>query len=184
MPPHISPCNPPTAAESAQTVYKEFAAGMGFPAAPNFIRTQGHAPNVARGSWEVVKNILVSGVIPRWIKELMFVAISVERSCMYCAAAHIACCRMLEVNPDWISATAKNELSVIADPKLRDMILFAVKAACTPQTITPSDYSNLRSHGLDEHEIMEIIGMAAFAVYANTIADATAMSSDEIFDSL
>jgi hypothetical protein len=31
---------------------------------------------------------------------------------------------------------------------------------------------------------MEIIAMAAFAVYANIIADATAMEADEKFDAL
>jgi AhpD family alkylhydroperoxidase len=33
------------------------------------------------------------------MKELMFVAISVDRGCRYCDAAHVACCRMLGVNP-------------------------------------------------------------------------------------
>jgi len=31
---------------------------------------------------------------------------------------------------------------------------------------------------------MEIIDMAAFAVYANIIADATAMASDDMFEKL
>ena len=37
---------------------------MSFPAPPNFIMTQGHAPLVARGTWEVVRNVLVTGNIP------------------------------------------------------------------------------------------------------------------------
>jgi hypothetical protein len=32
-----------------------------------------------------------------------------------------------------------------------------------------------------QSEIMEVIAMAALAVYANTIADATGMASDEMF---
>ena len=35
--------------------------------------------------------------------------------------------------------------------------------------------------GLKQSEIMEIIAMSALAVYANTIADATAMDQDEMF---
>ena len=72
---------------------------MGFPAPPNFILTQGHAPDVARASWLAVKNILVGGQIPRSIKSCVRRDL-VDRDCRYCAAAHIACCRMLRVNPE------------------------------------------------------------------------------------
>ncbi|HEX6154944.1 MAG TPA: hypothetical protein VFZ54_02910, partial [Burkholderiales bacterium] len=161
--PHISPLLPPEASAEAEIVYEEFYRGMGFPAPPNFILTQGHAPNVARGSWLAVKNILVGGEIARWIKELMFVAISVERHCIYCSAAHAACCRMLKVNPEWTEAAAQGNVEAIADPKLRDMLLFALKAARNPQSLSPEDYSRLRAYGLRQSEIMEIIGMAAFA---------------------
>jgi uncharacterized peroxidase-related enzyme len=182
--PHISPLLPPDASAEAGIVYEEFYRGMGFPAAPNFILTQGHAPDVARGSWQAVKNILVGGEIARWIKELMFVAISVDRHCIYCSAAHVACCRMLNVNPEWTEAAAQGHVEAIADPKLRDMLLFALKAARNPQSLAPADYSSLRSYGLRQSEIMEIIGMAAFAVYANILVDATAMDSDTMFEQL
>jgi alkylhydroperoxidase family enzyme len=45
-------------------------------------------------------------------------------------------------------------------------------------------YQKLRNHGLKQSEIVEIIGMSAFAVYANIIADATAMEPDEMFQSV
>jgi uncharacterized peroxidase-related enzyme len=157
---------------------------MGFPVPPNFILTQGHATNVARASWEAVRNILVTGEIPRWIKELMFVAISVERDCVYCAAAHAACCRSLQVDPEWTEAVSKGKLDAIPDRKLRDMIAFAVKAALDPQGLDHIDYDRLRAHGVDTAQIVEIIGMAAFAVYANILADATAMAPDAIFEQL
>jgi len=180
--PHIPPCLPPNVVKATEVVYEEFYLGMGFPAPPNFILTQGHAANVARASWEAVRNILVAGEIPRWIKELMFVAISVARDCAYCAAAHAACCRSLRVDPEWTDAVVNGKVEAIPDPKLRDMITFAVKAALDPQGLRSEDYERLRSHGLGTPQIVEIVGMAAFAVYANIIADATAMASDAMFD--
>src|SRR4051812_42165272 len=71
------------------------------------------------------------------------------------------------------------QLDLIADPKLRAMVEFAVKCARNPQSLAPSDFSKMRAFGLRESEIVELIGMAAFAVYANIIADATAMQGDE-----
>jgi uncharacterized peroxidase-related enzyme len=177
--PHVPILPPDQASKAAKDVYEEFYLRMRFPAAPNFIMTQGHSPSVARGTWELVKNVLVGGEIPRWKKELIFVAISRERNCRYCVAAHIACCRMLGVDVERI---ATNLLDTAADPAGRDMIMFAMKCAREPQAMTTDDYDGLRKHGFSQAQIMELVGMAALAVYANIIADATGMEADRMFD--
>jgi uncharacterized peroxidase-related enzyme len=178
--PHIPICPPAIATKEVLAVYEEFYTRMQFPSAPNFIMTQGHAPAVARGTWDLVRNVLVMGELPRWIKEMMFVANSYDRNCRYCTAAHIACCRMLEVDPEWIEMAARSSASM-PDPKLREMMLFAIKCARDPQSLTAGDYAGLRSYGLSDKEILEIISMAGLAVYANIIADATGMEADETF---
>jgi uncharacterized peroxidase-related enzyme len=181
--PHVPLLKTEMAPEVVKTVYEEFYRRMSFPSPPNFIMTQGHSPSVARGTWEAVRNILVSGEIPRWTKEMMFVAISRDRGCRYCTAAHIACCRMLGVTPELLKQLVEGT-DKLEDSKLRDMINFALKCSRNPQSLGEDDYDTLRGHGLKQSEIVEIIGMAAFAVYANIVADATAMDSDEMFDSI
>ena len=181
--PFISVLKPDDASIEAKTVYDEFYRRMSFPSPPNFIMTQGHSPTVARGTWGVVENILVKGEIPRWIKEMMFVAISKDRSCRYCTAAHLACCRMLGVSPGLLDDLVR-DVHGIQDIKLRDLILFAVKCSRNPQSLAEVDYKQLRDHGLKQSGIVEVIAMSAFAVYANIIADATAMSPDEMFDTI
>jgi uncharacterized peroxidase-related enzyme len=178
--PHIDILAPEQAPKEAQAVYEEFARRMSFSSPPNFILTQGHSPTVVRGTWEVVLNVLVVGEIPRWQKEMMFVAISNDRNCSYCKAAHLACCRMLGVSTDILNRLVKN-VNTIADLKLRAMILFAVKCSRDPQSLAEADFSGLRTHGLKQSEMVEIIAMSAFAVYANIIADATNMEPDEMF---
>jgi hypothetical protein len=64
------------------------------------------------------------------------------------------------------------------------MILFAVKCSRDPRSLVETDFANLRQHGLKESEILEIIAMAALAVYANIIADATGMDDDEMFNKI
>ncbi len=178
--PHIPVLPPDRASKESRAVYDEFYRRMQFPAPPNFITTQGHSSHVARGTWELVKNVLVSGELERWKKELIFVAISKERNCHYCLAAHIACCRMLGVEVEKYVDDWKG----VADPILRDMILFAIKCARDPQSLSSGDYEGLREHGLSQTQIMELISMAALAVYAHIIADATAMEPDMVFDTL
>jgi alkylhydroperoxidase family enzyme len=77
-----------------------------------------------------------------------------------------------------------DDITTLDDAKLRDMILFAVKCSRNPQSLTDDDYDKLRRHGLQQSEIVEIVGMSALAVYANIIADATAMDPDEMFTSI
>jgi uncharacterized peroxidase-related enzyme len=178
------PLMPPTeASPEAQVVYEEFYRRMAFPSPPNFIMTQGHSPTVARGTWELVRNVLVTGEIPRWAKEVMFVAISNDRHCRYCSAAHLACCRMLGVNPETLERMVRDVYS-IPDIKLRDMVLFAIKCSRNPQSLVEADFESLRAHGLKQSEIVEMIAMSALAVYANILADATAMDDDEMFAEL
>jgi uncharacterized peroxidase-related enzyme len=181
--PRVPILKPADAPAASRDVYDEFHRRMDFPAPPNFIMTQGHSPTTARGTWEVVRNVLVSGEIPRWVKEMMFVAISMDRNCGYCTAAHVACCRMLGVDPRVLEHLVR-DVDLIADEKVRDLIRFAVKCSREPQSLTEADFDTLRRHGLKQSEIVETIGMSALAVYANIVADATAMESDEMFETV
>ena len=178
--PHIKPLLPDDAPAAAKDIYEEFSRRMGFTSPPNFIMTQGHAQTVARGSWELVRNVLVTGTIERWIKEMVFVAISKDRNCQYCTAAHIACCRMLGVDPRLLENLVR-DVNSIPNQKLRDMILFGLKCARHPQSISEADCETLRSHGLGQPEILELIAMSGLAVYANIMADATGMEADASF---
>ena len=90
---------------------------------------------------------------------------------------------MLGVDPQLLEALVRKVI-FLSDPKLADMIQFAVKCSRDPQGLTEKDFDSLREHGLTQSEIMEIIAMSAFAVYANIIADATGMESDQMFDTL
>lgn len=178
--PHILPLPSSEAPPEVRAIYDEFRSRMLFPEAPNFLTTQGHSRTVARGTWDLVRNVLVTGDIPRWQKEMIFAAISRDRDCRYCEAAHFACCRNLGVKPDLLESLVR-DIRSIADLKLRDTILFAIKCSRDPQQLGAADYDALRQHGFTQSEIVELIGMSALAVYANIIADATAVEADAMF---
>lgn len=171
---------PAEAPADVTTVYSDFQRKMGFPEPPNFIKAQGHSLSVARGTWGLVENVLVGGSLPRTLKEMMFVAISKDRGCRYCEAAHLACCRMLGVDPATLDDLVSNVDSV--NPlKTRALLQFAVRCARDPQGVGESDFAELRRHGLNQAEIVEAIAMSALAVYANTMADATGVEADDMF---
>jgi uncharacterized peroxidase-related enzyme len=177
---HLKILEPDAAPESVQAVYSDFRTRMAFPEAPNFIKVQGHSSAVVQGSWDLVRNVLVMGKISRYIKEMLFVAISKERGCGYCEAAHIACCRMLGVDQALLDSLVY-DIPRMTDHKLRDMLMFGLKCAMHPRTIGEPDIRALRGHGLDDGEILELIAMSGLAVYANIMADATAVPADAMF---
>lgn len=177
--PRIPIVEPGTASPEVEAVYEEFYKRMQFPAAPNFITVQGHSEAATRGIWELLKSVLLGGLIPRWEKELIIVAISRERKCQYCVAAHTACCTMLGVGGEYLV----QDVRLIPDPPLRDSILFAIKAARDPQALDEADFRVLRDRGLSSSKIVELISVAGLAVYLNILADATAVEPDSMIAS-
>ena len=119
---------PDSAPKEVVDLYHDFQRRMGFPAVPNFIKTQGHSLAAARGTWALVENVLVGGILPRTVKEMMFVAISQARGCQYCEAAHLACCRMLGIEPRELAVLVTN-VADLSPPRIRDIILFGLKCA-------------------------------------------------------
>ena len=87
------------------------------------------------------------------------------------------------VNPAHLDSLIR-DVSSIADPKRRDMILFAVKCSREPQSLIESDYERLQQYGPKQSEIVEIISMSALAVYANIIADGTGMDPEYVCPTL
>lgn len=174
---------PQNATEEVRALYLDFQRRMGFPAAPNFIKVQGHSLAAASGSWGLIQNTLVGGSLPRTLKEMIFAAVSADRKCRYCAAAHIACCRMLGVDNETLTKLS-TDLEGLDPARAGDIVKFGVKCARDPQSLTQADFDKLRAHGLRESELVELISMAALAVYANIVSDATAVPPDEMFDQL
>ncbi|TWU21669.1 Carboxymuconolactone decarboxylase family protein [Novipirellula galeiformis] len=161
-------------------VYRDFQHGMGFPEVPNFIRVQGTSPGMLASTWALAKHILLEGSLPRSIKELIFVAIAVERQCKYCKDAHTACCRILGVEDSTIRAVMEGLSEELPD-RIRVIIQFAVKCATGPHELTDEDFASLRRQDLDNEQILEVIATASMAVYAITIADATLLDTDAMF---
>lgn len=178
--PRVPILEPGSASADVQAVYTDFYRKMSFPAPPNFIKAQGHSVATVQGTWDLVRNVLVMGKLSRYFKEMLFVAISKDRGCHYCQAAHFACCRMLGVDQRLLDSLVY-DIGAIHDHKLRDMLLFGLKCSRNPQGLTDTDFEILRSHGLNQSEIVELIAMSALAVYANIMADATQIEADEMF---
>ncbi|WP_225408995.1 carboxymuconolactone decarboxylase family protein [Stigmatella hybrida] len=163
------------------SIYQAFQTGMGFPAPPDFIKVLGHSYAAAAGTLEIVKHVLLQGVLPRTVKEMLFVAVSHARGCKYCEAAHLACCRSLGIDESTLDLLVSN-VSDIMPVKTRRLLEFGVRCAMNPQALTEADYETLRGQGFSQAELVETVSMAGLAVYLNTMAEALKVPPDKMFE--
>jgi uncharacterized peroxidase-related enzyme len=117
------------------------------------------------------------------LKEMLFVAISAARNCQYCTTAHLAFCALLGVDTATLALLDTN-LDAIEPQRTREVIRFAVHCATDPGGLTPADYEVLRRQGITDAEIVEIVAMAAFSVYATIVADALQVDIDTGFHTI
>ena len=168
------------ATQEVAEIYRDFRTKMGFPEAPNFMRTQGTAPSVLAASWGLVEHLLLEGDLPRATKELIFLAVAMDRECDYCKEAHAACCRMLGVEESIVQAVQEGLRGEIPE-YTRNILLFSIKCATAPQELSDEDFSILREDGLSTEQILEVIAVSSLALYATTLAEATLIESDAMF---
>jgi uncharacterized peroxidase-related enzyme len=171
---------PDVFSEESEQVFGEFQRGMGFPMTPNFMKMHGHSLAAAKATWGLLQGAMLSGNLPRALKEMLVAAVSHDRQCMYCEAAHLACCRSLGIDTATLQILVER-VEHLTPSKVRDIILFAVKCARNPQSMTDADYASLHGHGLNDEDIMELISVIGLAVYLNIVADATGVTPDDMF---
>ncbi|MCC6197708.1 MAG: carboxymuconolactone decarboxylase family protein [Burkholderiales bacterium] len=56
----------------------------------NFWKYLANDPATLRRTWESVKEVMGPGELPRVVKEMIYVAVSVTNNCGYCIASHSA----------------------------------------------------------------------------------------------
>ena len=167
-----------TASEATHRIYKQILDVKHLRFVPNFFKTLANSQAVLEGTWSVYRHVSTRGSISEVLKEMIFVAISAAKKCEYCEAAHLAFCRILKVDPE-TCINLVNNLDGVRPERTRDIVRFGVKAGTDPKGLTDADYDALRRHGINENEIIEIVAMAAFAMYAITIADALKLEVDK-----
>jgi uncharacterized peroxidase-related enzyme len=166
------------ASDSTHRIYKQILDVKHLRMVPNFLKTLANSDAVLEGTWSVYRNVSTRGSISEVLKEMMFVAISAAKKCVYCEAAHLAFCRILKVDAETCNNLVNN-LDALRPDRTRDIVRFAVKTGTDPKSLTDADYDTLKRHGIKEEEIIEIVAMAAFAVYAITVADALQLEVDK-----
>jgi uncharacterized peroxidase-related enzyme len=174
---HLPLISEDSAVGEVKRIFGEIRREKRIPFVPNYFKTLAHAPLSLDATWIAYREISTRGSLPEALKEMIFVAISVARNCKYCEAAHLAFCSLLGVDSDSLR-TVTGQIDGLQPERTKDIIRFSVKCAMEPRSIEQSDFTNLRSHGITDAEIIETIAMCGFAMYATTVADVLRLDMD------
>ena len=112
---------------------------------------------------------------------MIIVATSAANGCQYCVIAHGAMLRIFAKDPLLADQIAVNYLHAPINDKQKAMITFANKLSRSPELVQESDYQQLKNHGYNDEDILDIAGITAFFGLSNRMAIVTGMQANNEF---
>ena len=114
-------------------------------------------------------------------REMIVTVTSAANQCLYCVVAHGALLRIFEKKPLVADQVAVNYRKADITPRQRAILDFAMKVCTASHTVEDADFDALHAHGLDDDDIWDIAGIAAFFGLSNRMANVTSMRPNDEF---
>lgn len=108
-------------------------------------------------------------------REMIAVAVSMANGCLYCLVAHGAALREALGDPVLADRITLDYRRAGLDERHIEILDFAVKLTKTPHECLEADINRLRSLGLTDEEVWDVIEIAAMYNFTNRLAQATGM---------
>lgn len=157
---HIQPVNLDTTGPVAP-ILDSIKKQMG--SVPNIFATLAHSPNVLEG-FLAFNGSLSSGVLSAQEREQIALAVAGINGCDYCASAHT----ILAVGAGIDRAETSINLSGTAtDPRAQAILEFALSVTEQNGNISIDELDTLRTHGIGDEEIVEIVANVAINLFTN-----------------
>lgn len=172
----IKPIEKEEASDEVRIIYRDIEAAFGM--VPNLFKTYAHFPALLRVNWEKTKALMMGGELPRELKESIAVVVSAANVCNYCVAAHSMALEMMSFSKERIDVLTKNIEKSEMSSRDRKILQYVRKATLTPHRITDSETDELKSLGMTDSQIVEILGVMELFTGYNKFLDALAVEID------
>ena len=139
----------------------------------NILLVHGLRPPTLKGHLALYKNVLHhrGNTIPKWMLEALGVYVSHLNGCQYCVFHHFQGLKNLVGDPERSKKIGMALLSSQPENHFtgRELAMFtyAEKLTLDAENMEESDVESLRSHGLDDGQILEINQVISYFAYAN-----------------
>ena len=138
---------------------------------PNVFLALAHRPAELRAFIAYHDALMDSDVgLSKAEREMIVVATSAQRDCLYCVVAHGAILRIRAKDPYIADYLATNYRDADLTDRQRAMLDYAVRLSTTPELITDADHDALRAAGFDDEAIWDITSITAFFSMSNRLA--------------
>lgn len=154
------------------------AKGFGGTIPINWFTAQGRRPDLLSASWGLTCGILVEGLLPPTLKQMIAATVSAQNGCRYCTVTHTNALQSMGVPNTVIQSCANDTTLSDVPPAQRTILKFALKCARDPNSMTDADFDRLYDNGLSQEEVMEVVMMSVFTNFINGWADATGIEVD------
>ena len=149
---------------------------------PNFTRAFSLRPEVY-AAWRQLNQAIKANMDPRRY-ELATLAAARRLRSSYCALAHGSVLSEQFLDPDTVRALVNGDGTAALDPADRAVMQLADRATHDATSVTEADIDRLRSHGLTDGEILDVVLTAAARCFFSTTLDALGVAPDAKYGAL
>jgi uncharacterized peroxidase-related enzyme len=153
---------PDTATGKASELLGDIVARNG--SAGTMVRAMAGSPSVLGGYLELSRAMKRSR-LDRALSERISLAVQAVLGCRLCMAAHTEAARAAGIDEAEIEL-AKQGTS--GDPRVAAVVGFGQRVHAAPASITSADVDELRSLGLRDRDVLDIVGIVALNVLTGT----------------
>ena len=136
----------------------------------NFVTSQSERPDILAATLNFADKILMQGLLPPTVKQMIAMTIAMQNNCRYCTQLHTSALEGMGVPQEVIQSCASDPDLAELPPSQRAILMLALKTSRDPLAVTDDDFQTLRDNGLTDAEIMEVAMMAAAENFLNTWA--------------
>lgn len=165
---------------AVQVIYDEIKAELGFGIVPNLFKSMAIRPSFLEIQWRHFQTTVLQGLLPRTLKEMIGVAISQANGSQYALRVHLHSLSALGISEEVLHLLVTDCANCPLPERQKQAILFGLRVATQPQCVNDADYTRLRSLGLSDTEIFEIVATANLFLGINQYTDAIQLEIDPL----
>jgi 4-carboxymuconolactone decarboxylase len=145
---------------------------------PNWFQSQGARPDVMQAEMDLFGAVFSDGALPRRLKEQVGLVVADINHSSYCVALHSDILHSFNVPRAVARALAVDYPSAPATEPEMALFRFADKLTRQPDSIEQGDADELRRHGWNDAQILEMVLAVALMNYANRISTGLGLTVD------
>lgn len=117
------------------------------------------------------ERLMIDGNLDRELKELVGVVVSQSNTCDYCVSSHREKLHTLGLDSEALASVDRSEYDDFTERE-RAALEFAELAATDAHRVGEAEIEALRAVGFDDQDVLELLGVVAMFMAANTLANA------------